>query len=81
MLSEMKQRMEEEKGIRRVSSIVMEHLESVEEARVMTEQLETRADLTEIGLDMDPTGEQDDEEARDEILAPAAGAHVRPGQP
>ena len=58
--------LEEEKGIRRVSSIVMEHLESVEEARVMTEQLETRADLTEIGLDMDPTGEQDDEEARDE---------------
>ena len=58
--------LEEEKGIRRVSSIVMEHLESVEEARHLTETLETPADLTEIGLDMDPTGEQDDEEARDE---------------
>ena len=58
--------LKEEKRIRRVSSIVMEHLESVEEARFLAEQLETRADLTEIGLDMDPAGEQDEEEARDE---------------
>ena len=58
--------LESSKQIARVSSIVMEHLESVQEARYMTEQLETAADLTEIGIDMDPAGEQDDAEASEE---------------
>jgi hypothetical protein len=57
---------EEEQRIRRVSSIVMEHLSAVEEARSMVQNLDTPADLTEIGLDVDPTGEQENEEARGE---------------
>ena len=58
--------LEASKQIARVSSIVMEHLESVEEARYMVQQLETSADLAEIGIDMDPAGEQDDAEALEE---------------
>ena len=58
--------LESSKQIARVSSIVMEHLESVQEARYMAEQLETTADLTEIGIDMDPQLEQDNCEASEE---------------
>ena len=58
--------LEASKQIGMVSSIVMEHLESVEEARFMVQQLETSADLAEIGIDMDPAGEQDDAEASEE---------------
>ena len=94
--------LESSKQIARVSSIVMENLESVQvkidqtvfcshlpensfvmvqyktvdlkyysfrefqEARYMAEQLETPADLAEIGIDMDPAGEQDDAEASEE---------------
>ena len=57
---------EEEQRIRRISSIVMEHLSAVEEARSMVQNLDTPADLTEIGLDIDPTGEQENEDARGE---------------
>ena len=58
--------LESSKQIARVSSIVMEHLESVQEARYMVEQLETSADLAEIGITLDPAGEQDDAEASEE---------------
>ena len=58
--------LESSKQIARVSSIVMEHLESVQEARYMAEQLETSADLAEIGITLDPAGEQDDAEASEE---------------
>ena len=58
--------LEEDRRIQRVSSIVMEHFESVEEARYMAQQLDTPADLAEIGIDLDPTGEQDDADATKE---------------
>ena len=58
--------LESSKQIAKVSSIVMEHLESVQEARYMAEQLETSADLAEIGITLDPAGEQDDAEASEE---------------
>ena len=58
--------LESSKQIAKVSSIVMEHLESVQEARYMVEQLETSADLAEIGITLDPAGEQDDAEASEE---------------
>ena len=58
--------LESSKQISMISRTVMENMESVQEARHMAEQLETRSDLAEIGIDMDPAGEQDDAEASEE---------------
>jgi hypothetical protein len=52
---------QKESWIRSVKSKVMEHLESVEEARYMVEQANTDKDLGEIGIQMDAALEQEQE--------------------
>ena len=50
-----------ERKVQLVKSQVMEHLEGVEEARYYLEQLESEMDLSEIGKDLDPEGEHENE--------------------
>ena len=50
---------EKESWIRKVKSKVMEHLESVEEARLMVEQSTKELDINDIGIQMDVALEQD----------------------
>ena len=54
-----------ESWIKKVKSKVMEHLESVEEARYMVEQAEKEIDTEHIGIQMDPAYEQDQDECRE----------------
>ena len=56
-----------EKWIKAVKSQVMEHLESNEEARLMVEEANSKED-DNIGDEIDPEGEQDIEDCRDEEL-------------
>ena len=51
-----------ESWIKKVKSKVMEHLESVEEARYMVEQAEKEIDTEHIGIQMDSAYEQDQDE-------------------
>ena len=61
-----------ESWIRSVKSKVMEHLESVEEARYMVEQANKEIDLNQIGMQMDAAFEQDQDDCYQEgaILHP-----------
>ena len=58
--------LQKESWIRSVKSKVMEHLESVEEARYMVEQANKEMDIGEIGNQMDPALEQDQAECQQE---------------
>ena len=55
-----------ESWIRNVKSKVMEHLESVEEARYMVEQANKEVDTEQIATQMDAAFEQDQDECREE---------------
>ena len=55
-----------EKWIRSVKSVVMEHLENVEEARYMVEQSNKKVDMDVIGAELNPTYEQDQVECLEE---------------
>ena len=57
---------QKESWIRSVKSKVMEHLESVEEARYMVEQANKDKDLGEIGIQMDAALEQEQEDCQRE---------------
>ena len=57
---------EKESWIRSVKSKVMEHLESVEEARYMVEQANKEIDYEQIGVQMDSALEQDQDDCREE---------------
>ena len=57
---------EKENWIRSVKSKVMEHLESVEEARYMVEEASKELDLGKIGVQMDVAHEQDQAECHEE---------------
>ena len=57
---------EKESWIRCVKSKVMEHLESVEEARYMVEQANMELDTEETGAQMDAAYEQDQDECKEE---------------
>ena len=52
--------------IKSVKSVVMEHLEDVEEARYMVEQSKKELDLEEIGISMDVNLEQENDDCQDE---------------
>ena len=53
---------QKESWIRSVKSKVMEHLESIEEARYMVEQANKELDLDDIGIQMDSKLEQDNDD-------------------
>ena len=57
---------QKESWIRSVKSKVMEHLESVEEARYMVEQSTKEVDLEGIGINMDAALEQDQADCQEE---------------
>ena len=61
-----KRYLEKEKYIAKVKSKVMEHLESVEEARYMVEQSKKELDLEEIGMQMDANLEQENADCQEE---------------
>ena len=61
-----------------VKSQVMEHLEGVEEARYHLEQLESEIDFSEIGKDLDPEGEHDNEYCEELEAQESEYGHLNP---
>ena len=53
--------------IRKVKSKIMEHLESVEEARHYVQEVKKNLDLTNIGISLDAAAEQENAECQEEI--------------
>ena len=59
--------MKNENRIKKIKSKVMEHLESVEEARHYVEEATKKLDLKQIGVSLDAAAEQANAESKEEI--------------
>ena len=59
--------LENKERIRKVKNKIMEHLESVEEARHYVEEVKSKLDLTNIGISLDATAEHENAECQEEI--------------
>merc|ERR1711923_354434 len=63
-----------------VKSQVMEHLEGVEEARYHLEELENEIDFNEIGKDLDPQGEHENEYCEEIQAEESEYEHLNPDE-